>query len=93
MIALAVTRDADWPLRRPRAGAGIAIAASLAYTVWAEWRNVYVLGSWAYADAMPTIGGIGVAPLMQWIVLPVLALLLLRRLPVSTGHSTRRTRP
>ena len=76
---MALTRVPEWSLRRPLAGVGIAIVASLGYTVWAEWRNVYVLGSWAYADTMPTIGGIGVAPLMQWIVLPILALLWMRR--------------
>ena len=74
-----MTTHPDWPLKRPLAGIATAIAASLAYTVWAEWRNVYVQGNWAYADAMPTIGGIGVAPLMQWSVLPVLALLWMRK--------------
>ncbi|MCC7120765.1 MAG: hypothetical protein IT493_04325 [Gammaproteobacteria bacterium] len=78
VAAFALTRRPDWPLRRPLAGLGIAVIASLAYTIWAEWRNVYVLGNWAYARAMPTLGGIGLAPLMQWIALPTLALLYLR---------------
>lgn len=79
IVAAALTFHPEWPLRRPLAGLGAAIVASLAYTVWAEWRNVYVLKSWAYADSMPTIVGIGLAPLAQWIVLPVLALLIVRR--------------
>ena len=78
IVASLVTRCPDWPLRRPLVGLGIAIVASLVYTVWAEWRNVYVLGNWAYADTMPTVAGIGVSPLMQWIVLPGVALLCLR---------------
>lgn len=78
VVAAALTRNGDWPLHRPVAGAVVAIAVAIAYTIWAEWRNVYVLHSWAYGPGMPTIAGIGVAPLSQWVVLPVVALWLMR---------------
>ena len=78
IVASVVTRCPDWPLRRPLAGLGIVVVVALGYTVWAEWRNVYVLGNWAYADTMPTVGGIGLSPLIQWIALPGVALLCLR---------------
>ena len=42
-----------------------------AFTAWSEWYNVYRAGNWAYAAGMPLILGIGVSPLLQWIVLPV----------------------
>ena len=87
IVAVAVTRQAEWPLRRPVAGVAVAIAVAIAYTVWAEWRNVYVLGNWAYADSMPMIRGIGVAPLLQWIVLPLVALLFLRRVSRRSAAS------
>jgi hypothetical protein len=88
ILACAVTRRADWPLSRPLGGLTIVVIVSVTYTVWAEWRNVYVLANWAYADTMPRLAGIGVSPLLQWVALPVLALVCLRRLRrrLSTGH-------
>lgn len=64
----------DWPMRTPLRGLPILLVSGVAYTVFSEWHNVYRLGSWAYADAMPTIWGIGVAPIVQWIFVPVLTL-------------------
>jgi hypothetical protein len=52
----------------------------LAYTAWSEWRNVYVLGSWQYADMMPLLAGIGLLPLLQWILVPPISWLLFRHL-------------
>jgi hypothetical protein len=78
LIATLVTRELQWPLCRPLTGlAGVLVAGEL-FTIWAEWYNVYVLRSWAYAAGMPTIRGIGMAPLGQWLVLPPLALTILR---------------
>ena len=42
------------------------------------WRHVQNLGSWAYAESMPTLAGIGLAPLAQWVIVPGLALWCLR---------------
>ena len=79
LVASAVTRHLAWPWHRPVAGAVVASLAGLAYTAFSEWLNVSVRGSWAYAESMPLIAGIGVAPLLQWLVVPALALYLLRR--------------
>jgi hypothetical protein len=58
-------------------------AAGVGYTVYSEWANTAILGSWAYAERMPVVhlGGlrIGLSPLAQWLVLPPLALYLARR--------------
>lgn len=27
------------------------------YTVFSEWMNITILGSWAYAESMPTLAG------------------------------------
>lgn len=78
LIAALVTGEPRWPRRRPLIGLAIVLVAGELFTIWAEWYNVYVLRSWAYAAGMPTIRGIGVAPLAQWLVLPVLALTILR---------------
>ena len=61
----------------------------MAYTVFSEWFNVYRLGSWAYADAMPTLGGIGLAPILQWLLMPALPL----GLYIRVRRRRRRRRP
>jgi hypothetical protein len=78
LIAALATGAPRWPLHRPLAGLAVVLAAGELFTIWAEWYNVYVLRSWAYAAGMPTIRGIGVAPLAQWLVLPPLALTIIR---------------
>ena len=65
-----------WPQSRFGAVAWVAVGAGLCYTVFSEWLNTEIRGSWAYADAMPQLPviGSGVAPLAQWLILPVLGL-------------------
>ena len=54
--------------------------AGVAYTAFSEWSNTAILGSWAYSELMPTLNvagiDIGLSPLLQWLVLPPLALYL-----------------
>ena len=52
-----------------------ATLAGLAYTVFSEWINTQVTMSWRYADSMLQVPplGTGIAPLLQWIVVPPLA--------------------
>ncbi len=54
---------------------------AVGYTSYSEWLNVYVKGTWAYSDLMPIVPGLelGVAPLVQWVVLPTVGLALARR--------------
>lgn len=72
MFALAgmMTWRADWPASRPWAGGAIVVIGAMAYAVWSEWHNVYRAGSWGYAASMPLIFGIGLSPLLQWLILP-----------------------
>jgi hypothetical protein len=60
----------DWPVFRPWAGGAIVVIGALAYTAWSEWYNVYRVGSWGYTASMPLVFGIGLSPLLQWLVLP-----------------------
>ncbi len=57
------------------------VLLGLAYTLFSEWINVSVRGSWAYVPAMPLLPplGTGLAPLLQWLVVPPLAFALARR--------------
>lgn len=59
----------------------------VAYTAFSEWLNVYRLGSWAYTQAMPLLGGIGITPLLQWVIVPVAMTLLWRACGRAAGSS------
>ena len=73
-------RQKDWPVFRPIAGGTIVVIGALAFTVWSEWFNVYKIGSWAYTANMPMIFGIGLSPLLQWLLLPPLMTIAYRAL-------------
>ena len=70
----------QWRWRRTAAWTAL---AGVAYTVFSEWSNTAILGSWAYSELMPTLKvagiDIGLSPLLQWLVLPPLALVLAGR--------------
>lgn len=76
LMAAAIFRDGAWPDHRPWRGGLSVVAGGLIYTGFSEWYNVYQARTWAYADSMPLIFGIGVAPLLQWVVVPSLMILL-----------------
>src|SRR5882672_3185014 len=73
--ALMVAGHRNWPLSRYRTVAVIAIVAGLLYTIFSEWMNTEVRGSWAYTELMPRIPplGSGLAPIAQWLIIPPLA--------------------
>jgi len=78
ILAGFVFQDADWPSSRPWPGGAVATLFGLAYTTYSEWYNVYEVGAWAYSARMPLVLGIGLAPLLQWLVVPVAMLLIVR---------------
>ncbi len=72
-LALVITRSsesADWNLL---AVGGLTMVLGVGYTIMSERVNT-ARGYWAYADAMPVVPGInvGVSPVAQWLVIPVL---------------------
>ena len=81
LAALAVMAPAKWPEEGLRGTWLMTLALSVGYTVFSEWLNVSVRGSWAYGPLMPTLPvlGTGLAPLLQWVVVPTLALALATR--------------
>jgi hypothetical protein len=62
-----------WPVTAPLRGLVLLLPLGVGYTAYSEWRNVYVLNAWTYDASMPTLWGIGLAPLAQWLVTPLLA--------------------
>ena len=92
-LALAgmVLGRADWPASRPWQGGAIVVIGAMAFTVWSEWYNVYRTGNWSYTASMPLIFGIGLSPLLQWLILPPVMVVAYRSLgPVLFGrHKSR----
>ncbi len=84
LTALAFAGHRDWPRTSSRQVWLIVILIGVAYTVYSEWLNVSVRRSWAYSSLMPTLPliGTGLAPLLQWLVVPTSALrIAIGRLP------------
>lgn len=75
LIALAMFGTPSWP-RSTRAVWLLLLILGVGYTVYSEWLNVSVRGSWSYSEIMPVIPllGTGLSPLLQWIVVPTAAL-------------------
>lgn len=78
--ALVIVGSRGWPSERFRAVALLTLAFGLAYTVYSEWLNVSVRGSWAYSPRMPRLPpfGTGLSPVLQWIAVPSAAFAALR---------------
>jgi len=74
-----ISRWINWQRQRLWAGGSILFVLGLGYTVFSEWYNVYRIGSWAYSNAMPLIFGIGITPLLQWLLVPGVMLALIQR--------------
>lgn len=88
-----VTRDRWW-LHAPSTRALVSlVVVGEVITIVVESLNVYLWGRWAYAPAMPIILGIGLMPLLQWLVLPLVTLWLTRRhlgaAPMAVGRFPR----
>lgn len=82
---------ADWPVSRPWTGGSIVVIGAMAFTAWSEWYNVYRVASWSYTASMPTIFGIGISPLSQWLILPPVMVVAYRKLgPMLFGRQSAR---
>ena len=68
-----------WLFRPTIATVATYLGLGLAITIVFEYVSVYVLHRWAYAAGMPTVLGIGMLPLVQWLLVPLINLWLARR--------------
>ncbi len=90
-LALVLVGKPAWPARAHRRVAALTIGFGVAYTIFSEWLNITVRETWAYSDLMPVVPIIntGLSPLLQWVVVPLLALHLARRAARALGsHRT-----
>ncbi len=76
LSAIALAGRPTWPSSGALRVYAVCLAGGAGYTIYSEWLNVSVRGSWAYSKLMPVVPliGTGLAPLLQWIVIPTLAL-------------------
>lgn len=79
--ALLMVGDKSWPAGGSTRVLVATVMIAATYTIYSEWLNVEVRSTWSYADAMPRLPwiGTGLAPLLQWVVVPPLALFAARR--------------
>ena len=73
---LAAQASPAWPESSLRSVYLAATVTGVTYTIYSEWLNTTVRQSWAYSEWMPVlpVTGTGLSPLLQWIVVPTLAL-------------------
>jgi hypothetical protein len=74
-------RDRGWFLVPERAMLALYVAVGVLLTIGLEIHAVSWAGRWAYAPSMPVIPalGVGLVPILQWLVIPPVALFILRR--------------
>ena len=77
---LAGTRQ--WPAQPYRRTLAAWLSTGLAITVALEFYSTEIAERWAYGASMPRLPviGTGIAPVIQWIVVPLLVLWYMRRL-------------
>lgn len=82
-LSLALAGNRDWPARRFRRVAALAVAFGIGYTAFSEWLNIVVRAAWAYSEFMPVLSvfgfDVGLSPVVQWVVVPLLAFRQARR--------------
>ncbi|HXI13497.1 MAG TPA: hypothetical protein VNM92_12765 [Thermoanaerobaculia bacterium] len=71
VLAAVAARSFHWPAKKRLASAAavfvlIGIAVTAGYEIFAIRT-----GRWQYSESMPTIFGIGLSPLLQWLLLPL----------------------
>jgi len=91
MMSMALFGTDSWPAEHFMGVAGSAIAMGLGYTIYSEWMNVVMRHTWAYSKLMPTLPpfGIGLSPLLEWIVVPVAGFSIVNRRTRAASGSQR----
>lgn len=86
-LALVLAGERAWPVHGHRRVAALTIGFGVAYTIFSEWLNIVVREAWAYSDLMPVVPVIdtGLSPILQWAVVPLLALHLAHRAARAPG--------
>lgn len=87
-IASLMVRNRHWMLaagwRKPLL---VMVATGMLITIAFEWLATGPLDRWTYGESMPVVPliGVGLTPLLQWIILPPLIVWLARRHTAGSG--------
>jgi hypothetical protein len=80
LVAL-ISKTRTWFLNPTKKKLLLFVAFGVSYTIFSEIKNVSLNKLWAYSDFMPVIPyiDVGIIPLIQWIIIPPLLVLIVRR--------------
>jgi hypothetical protein len=78
-IVSALWKERRWIARTTQAPIATFVAAGLVITAVSELFSVRLLGRWSYSALMPEVGGVGVLPFLQWLLIPPALICLVRR--------------
>lgn len=78
----AVAGRREWTRKPTARSVAVFLAIGLFATLGLEFANTTILNRWSYADEMPRLPvlGTGLAPILQWIIVPTLVTWYLARL-------------
>ena len=90
-LVAVIARSRHWIAAPTAAHLTIFVAVGFTITALIEWlalRGLWLGGGWEYSPLMPVIPGIGVglSPLAQWIVMPLLTAWFVRRQLAAPSH-------
>jgi len=86
--ACLVTRSRNWISPMNKFGIAVFLAIGLVITIAFELLATGPLSRWQYGELMPTIMGVGLSPIAQWLILPLIQLWLVRRQILGGRHLT-----
>ena len=72
-------RERPWIVRPKKLQVATFVMAGLVITGVSELLSVRVFNRWSYSNLMPEIGGIGLLPLLQWLLIPLALIWLTQR--------------
>lgn len=77
MLSVFMFGGSSWPGKHWRAVVLATVTIGLGYTIFSEWLNIVVRQTWSYREIMPVVPilNVGLSPLLQWIVIPIIAFL------------------
>ena len=81
-------RDRQWVMNLRFRDLAAFTGLGLGYTLVSEWVNVDLRSAWGYAETMPRLPwiGTGLAPVLQWLILPTMTARVSRRLLRGRGR-------
>ena len=87
--ACLVTRSRMWIISMNKSGVASFLAIGLVITIVFELLATGPLNRWEYSELMPMVPiiGVGVSPVAQWVILPLLQLWFVKRQIIGGGDA------